>query len=56
MMRRIVAVAGLALLVAAPANAVDTVSMPESMSASTPRDLDANGLSQQVDSALGDLG
>ena len=56
MMRRIVAVAGLALLVAAPANAVDTGFYAGVDVGQYSRDLDANGLSQQVDSALGDLG
>ena len=56
MMRRIVAVAGLALLVAAPANAVDTGFYAGVDVGQYSRDLDSNGLSQQVDSALGDLG
>jgi len=55
-MRRIVAVAGLALLVAAPANAADTGFYAGVDVGQSSHDLDANGLSRQVDGALGDLG
>ena len=56
MMRRIVAVTGLALLVAAPANAVDTGFYAGVDVGQYSHDLDANGLSRQIDGALGDLG
>jgi OOP family OmpA-OmpF porin len=56
MMKGIVAVAGLALLVAAPANAVDTGFYAGVDFGQYSHDLDANGLSRQVDGALEDLG
>ena len=56
MMRRIVAVAGLALLVAAPANAADSGFYAGVDFGQYSHDLDANGLSSQVGDALGDLG
>lgn len=55
-MRRIVAVAGLALLVAAPANAVDKGFYAGVDVGQYSHDLDASGLSRQLDGALGDLG
>jgi OOP family OmpA-OmpF porin len=55
-MRRIVAVAGLALLVATPAHAVDTGFYAGVDVGGYSHDLDANGFSRQVDDALGDLG
>lgn len=55
-MRRIVAVTGLALLVAAPANAVDTGFYAGVDVGQYSHDVDANGLSRQIDGALGDLG
>jgi OOP family OmpA-OmpF porin len=55
-MRRILAVAGLALLVAAPANAADTGFYAGVDFGQYSHDLDANGLSGQVGSALADLG
>ena len=55
-MRRIVAVTGMALLVAAPANAVDTGFYAGVDVGQYSHDLDANGLSRQIDGALGDLG
>lgn len=55
-MSRIVAVAGLALLAAAPANAVDSGFYAGFDVGQYSHDLDTNGISGQVGSALDDLG
>lgn len=55
-MRRIVAVAGLGLLVATSANAADTGFYVGVDVGQYSHDLDANGFGSQVDGALGDLG
>lgn len=55
-MRRIVAVAGVALLAAVPAHAVDRGFYAGLDFGQSSHDLDASGLSRQLDSALGDLG
>lgn len=55
-MKRIVAVAGLALFLAAPANAADTGFYAGFDFGQYSHDLDANGFSRQVANALGDLG
>jgi hypothetical protein len=56
MMKPIVAVAGVALLVAAPANATDSGFYAGLDVGQSSHDLDAGGLASQFDSALGDLG
>jgi OOP family OmpA-OmpF porin len=55
-MRRIVALAGLGLLVATPANAADTGFYAGVDFGQYSHDLDANGFGGQIDAALGDLG
>ena len=56
MMRRMVAVLGLGLLVATPADAGDKGFYAGVDFGQYSHDLDANGLGRQVDGALGDLG
>lgn len=55
-MRRFVALAGLALFAAAPANAADSGFYAGFDVGGYSHDLDANGLGRQVGNALGDLG
>ena len=56
MMNRIVALAGLALLVTAPANAADKGFYAGLDLGQSSHDLDASGLSSELDSVLGDVG